>query len=485
MSNAKEVRALKDKAHELRAGGKFKAAIQEYARAAKLAPADADIHHKLGELYARIGDNDHAIAAYEKVAGHYAAEGFLLKAIAICKLILAIDPSHTETLEALANCYAKQEEVKKRKLPASMSGAISHPYLDNAAPAAPAAPMAAVSTEPPDPGRLDGKTVEPALHVDEDLDLSLFMMEGHAAHVGTEIAMDEDDAAIVIEIEEDEVEPAMVDITRFAHKPLFSDLSPEDFCAVAASLEMRHVTPKTRLLTEGVPGDSMFIVVQGKVSVFREHRGGARDVMAELGPGSFFGEMALIGRAPRLTCVEALEETLLLVLPREEIRSLAEQSPSVARVSLEFYKSRLLENLMAASPIFRAFGDKDHKAIIEGFQSASVGPGVPIVNKGQEGTGLFVILRGHCEVLDTKDDGQMVKLAELREGDVFGEISLIRKQPAMATVRATHESTILRLDPEVFQKHVLAHPEVERALLEMSEEKLARTHATMLASGAL
>ena len=70
-------------------------------------------------------ERERAIREYQHVAGRYAADGFLLKAMAICKVILNLDPQHTETQSTLAKLYATHRgESIETVLPASMSGAL-------------------------------------------------------------------------------------------------------------------------------------------------------------------------------------------------------------------------------------------------------------------------------------------------------------------------------------------------------------------------
>src|SRR6267378_2925288 len=112
---------------ELLHEGKLAHAAAEFEHAVRLSPGDLTLRQRLGDVYLRLGLRTHALREFQHVAGRYAADGELLKAIAICKVILEIDPEHQETLHALADLYALQVETYSlvQKLPASMSGAVS------------------------------------------------------------------------------------------------------------------------------------------------------------------------------------------------------------------------------------------------------------------------------------------------------------------------------------------------------------------------
>src|SRR5436305_7005152 len=121
-----QVRRHTEKAVELLRLGRLPHAAAEFEHAVRLAPADVTLRQRLGDVYVRLGLVTHAIHEFQHVAGRYAADGQLLKAIAICKVILEIDSEHQETLHTLADLYALQRETLPLhpRLPASMSAAV-------------------------------------------------------------------------------------------------------------------------------------------------------------------------------------------------------------------------------------------------------------------------------------------------------------------------------------------------------------------------
>lgn len=479
-----QTRRLKDEAETLRAKGQFKAAIAAYQEATRITPDDVDSHHKLAELCIKVGELDRAVLALQRVAGRYAADGFLLKAIAINKRILSIRPDHTETEQAIADLYAKKNAPTatpgKGTLPARMTGAISKPKL------------AAVSVEEAkqqqaaDAARQREASRALDLILDDDAPIEDMLERNASAAPGVNAAVDRKldekiDDEVDITWEPESVEE-VVELHQVPSTPLFCDLTREDFISLLRTIDIRKVDAGTRMLTEGEPGDTMYILVQGTAAVFREVQG-VRTEIARLEEGAFFGEMALIAQVPRLTCVEAASDVLVLCLTRAQMQVLAQARPIVGEVALELYKRRLLENLLAASPLFRAFGPDDKRAIIDGFASAHVPANTVVVHKGQPGAGLFLVLRGNCEVVDQDGDGDVFQIAPLREGDVFGEISLVRQQPAIATVRTTSNCHLLRLAPELFYARMMQHPQVQRDLQQMTEEKIKMTQDLRLAAG--
>ena len=66
---------------------------------------------KIGDLYVRKGDRGSAIETYENVAGHYAQQGFFLKAIAVYKQILKLDPSRLDAQVRLGEMYEQLQLI--------------------------------------------------------------------------------------------------------------------------------------------------------------------------------------------------------------------------------------------------------------------------------------------------------------------------------------------------------------------------------------
>src|SRR5207302_2870651 len=121
-----DLRRHLDMAGELLQLGKLPHAAAEFEQAVRLAPSDVAVRQRLGDVYLRMGMRTHAVRELQHVSGRYAADGQLLKAIAVCKIILEAEPAHQQTLRALADLYALQHETVPivPRLPGNMSGAL-------------------------------------------------------------------------------------------------------------------------------------------------------------------------------------------------------------------------------------------------------------------------------------------------------------------------------------------------------------------------
>ncbi len=125
--------------------------------------------------------------------------------------------------------------------------------------------------------------------------------------------------------------------------PLFRQVSEPDLEAIASHLiERRH--PKNALIVEeGLPGDYMYIVREGRVKVIKGSEEGREKIMDFLGPGDFFGEMSLLDRAPRSASVKSTEPVSVLALSRAAFLDLLSRSPSLALAVIQVLTQRLRE----------------------------------------------------------------------------------------------------------------------------------------------
>src|SRR5262249_60594069 len=97
------------------ARGKIEPAIREYRKLLEENPNDINTLNRVGDLYARIQRIDEAVDFFNQIAEQYAGEGFFVKAIAIYKKIIKLNPTHLEVYERLAELYAKQGLVNEAR----------------------------------------------------------------------------------------------------------------------------------------------------------------------------------------------------------------------------------------------------------------------------------------------------------------------------------------------------------------------------------
>jgi len=116
---------------------------------------------------------------------------------------------------------------------------------------------------------------------------------------------------------------------------VFRDMPVHMLDEVSRVVEDRMLPARTVVFKRGDPGDSFWVILSGKVRVFRSDDQGVEITLSELGPGQSFGEVALLTGEARSASVETLEETQALVLTKEQFQQVLKSHPEV---SLTFIK---------------------------------------------------------------------------------------------------------------------------------------------------
>jgi len=256
--------------------------------------------------------------------------------------------------------------------------------------------------------------------------------------------------------------------------PLFSDLPPEAFIELFERGLLLRLKKGQRVFEQGSAGRSFFIVCQGSVRVVRQEEDRVRQ-LAVLPEGSFFGEMALLSDSPRTASVDAAsDETELLEISAAVLSELSKRHPPVAAALSKFCRQRILKNVISTSAIFRPFDGKDRRALIGRFQPREVAPSTAIIREGEPSDGLYVILSGAVDVVR---EGRV--LAHLRDGEIFGEMSLLDKAPAGATVSATRRTSLLKLPRKDFDELIMSHPQILALVSELTDDRRRQTEAIL------
>ncbi|MEW5912882.1 MAG: cyclic nucleotide-binding domain-containing protein [Thermodesulfobacteriota bacterium] len=111
---------------------------------------------------------------------------------------------------------------------------------------------------------------------------------------------------------------------------IFEALAVAELAAVASVCQDYEAQPGEVFIKKDDPGDSMFLIVRGEVSVTQMGEDGCALELARLGEGDYVGEMSLFDDAPRSATVTALGEAHLLVLHKREFEETVREYPQVA-----------------------------------------------------------------------------------------------------------------------------------------------------------
>lgn len=513
-------RQRKDRASKAYAEGRLSEAIEIYRAIVTEEPNEIGAHLKIGDIEKRSGRMKEAVGAYRTVAIAYAEDGFLLKAIAVCKMILQIDARHTETQNMLAELYSARRtpasvpsrldpEALVPSLPArshAPTGEKRPDAADAAAIARPAraAPVLSASVEASSPlesgteaapssgtargarfsGPSDVRRFWPAARRGLGSRKPASPGEARAGaqdHPAAFVVAGDDDQApieLVVRSRPSRKDSGSLSNLGQAQIPLFSELPKEAFVDLLVKMEMREMAPGTYVIREGEVGDSFFVLASGRVRVERKRGDSSEVVLARLTDGAFFGEMALLQDGARTASVIVEEESQILEISKAVLEDIIQRYPSVARIVRDFYKHRLLSTAMATHPVFRPLDPVERRRLIERFESRAFPEGSVLLEQGRSGSGLYLLLHGRLRVTKLQE-GIEVVVGELGTGDMFGEMSLLTDAAIEATVVALSDCFVLRLGKDEFDRVVMNNADVLALVSNLSAER-RRTNAEIL-----
>jgi CRP/FNR family cyclic AMP-dependent transcriptional regulator len=113
---------------------------------------------------------------------------------------------------------------------------------------------------------------------------------------------------------------------------LLAGLTPEDRQALLARMRRRRFVKGEVIFHEGDPADTLHLIDKGRVAVRATTPLGDTAMLRVIGPGSWFGELAVVSEAPRSATVAALEPTETLSLQRDQVEELRRSNTQVNEV---------------------------------------------------------------------------------------------------------------------------------------------------------
>ena len=520
---ASDPRKLRDEAAQATSAGKYKRALAAYLELERLEPRDAQWPKRAGETYRRLSRDSDAVAAYTRAVDRYAQGGFLVQAIAVCKLILQVDPRNDGALgritqineqigagpsraQAMADhnpALADNTKVAALRRGSSADGSASGSF-----PAfTPVVPRRKPSSSPPVAvSRTKSKpiTLEPSQPIDsvelKDQMPHAYEREEHSGVFvipidenelvemdnasnqsgpvieinpdAEDLALDPRDLEEPTELELTDLEeiplpePRMVGAAAaatLASTPLFAGLASDALESLVERLSLVHLAPGEVLFREGDPGDALYVIAEGELAVQAE--GPPRVEMARLGAGAFIGEVALMTDQPRSATITAVQDTELLRIDRATLAHVLSEHGEVLAAVLRFVRDRLVDRWTRTSPLFRPFNNEERAQLAARFTFLEVHAGATLLTAGARPDGLYIVLAGQFAV---RRAGAQV--AMIGPGELIGETALLAGGAFRSDVVARGKALALFLPADEFRELVITHPHVLEYIGELAQQ---------------
>jgi len=525
---AKDGRALREEAAAAVAAGKHKRALAAYLELERIESNDAQWAKRAGETYRRLGNNSNAIDAFERSAERYAQNGFLVQAIAVCKVILQIDPNHAGTLRRLAEMNEQIGAGQTRAASMAENNPALHEHPSVAA-IRHGRNTAELAARPADDGlsrprkdsdgyRRSRQSTPPGVAMSRTKSRPIALPLGAAldtVELKTEVpeSHQRDGTAPgihVIPIDEEDFEQTTTNVDRGGNPLLelapvgevidpeisesteldLSDLEepplPQPRAIGAAAARALAATP----LFRGMPSDALqamvanlqLVLLDRDETLFREgdpsdalyiivegelavhSEGPPRVEISRLGPGAFIGEVSLVTDQPRSATVTGVTASELLRIDRHTLSRVLANHGDVLRAVLRFVRDRLVDRWMRTSPLFRPFNDTQRIEFAARFKFLEIDAGTVLLGTGDRPDGLYIVLAGQFLVIRNKS-----AIAQLGPGDLIGETALLSGGAFKSDVVARGKGLALCLPAEVFREVIMTHPHVLEYIGEQAE----------------
>jgi CRP-like cAMP-binding protein len=268
--------------------------------------------------------------------------------------------------------------------------------------------------------------------------------------------------------------------------PLFSALPKEALRELLSAFEIVTVPAGHRVIQEGQESGAAYFVARGELEVSRRAVNGDNKpalVLARLGPGAFFGEMALLGQLPGAASVRATRPSILLVARREEFAAIAERHPEAGAELAAHCRRHLVANLGWASPVVAAIPAVERAMLVERLQTRIFEKGDLLVHDGEEAQGLHLIVSGEIAVVG-RDRGDRVVLATLTAGETVGEVELVLCRRSNADAIVVRPTATLFLPRHQFYALAQEQPAILHGLYGIAVQRHTETQFALEAGSA-
>jgi ATP-binding cassette subfamily B protein len=243
-----------------------------------------------------------------------------------------------------------------------------------------------------------------------------------------------------------------------ADLPLFALLGEDLRALVAASFVPLQFGFGETIIREGDEPDGFYILGSGIARVVKIGEDGKEVSLSLLQPGDFFGETGLLEGATRTASVRAAGAVRCQRLDVAVFAALVAQYPAIGEAFALQARARRLSNFLRVDSAFARLPQAVITSMLARLRIVELQPGELAVREGDAAGPMFIVEEGRLRVYQGSGADEH-NTQFLRTGDFFGELSLYRGTPRMASVEAVGPARLLALDEALFQQLLAEHVE--------------------------
>ncbi|HWN65376.1 MAG TPA: cyclic nucleotide-binding domain-containing protein, partial [Candidatus Binatus sp.] len=257
---------------------------------------------------------------------------------------------------------------------------------------------------------------------------------------------------------------------------VFRFVSDEHFGAIEPLLQEEHYDFGDLIVKQDDPADSFYVLTRGRARALKIKADGEEIPLGVLKPGDSFGEAALAEGGTRNATVRCSTAVDVLRIDRTDFLDLVRRVPELKHYVETTGRNRALQSFLYQFSNFGRLPAPVLRSMIDNLKPAGFAKGSLIIREGDDAGPLYVIEKGRARAFAGVDGGQR-NLAFYREGDFFGELSILNGSPRAASVEAFSDCQLLALDPKSVRDLRRRFPEFDKLLSERLALYQAKTEA--------
>ncbi|MEY2439529.1 MAG: ATP-binding cassette, subfamily bacterial [Verrucomicrobiota bacterium] len=266
------------------------------------------------------------------------------------------------------------------------------------------------------------------------------------------------------------------DVEMVRRSSVFRFLSEEHFGILEPLLQEEHYDFGDIIVRQDDPADSFYILTHGRARALKIKPDGEEIPLGSLKPGDSFGEAALSDGGTRSATVRCSTAVDVLRIDRNDFLELTKMQPEMKRYIEMTGRNRALQSFLYQFSNFGRLPAPALRSMIDKLDPVGFAKGSLIIREGDVAGPMYVIEKGRARVF-AGINGRERNLAFYREGDFFGELSILNGSPRAASVEAFTDCRLLSLNPEAVQDLRSRFPEFEKLLGERLAIYQAKTEA--------